>query len=147
MFKCQSCGNTKCVQILDLGKQPICNRFIRSTSEFKNEKLYPLQLVYCTNCTLVQLGTLLPGALVFGKDFNYLSGSTPDVVQYFSLLAARLTRRFNLSANDMVLDIGSNDGTFLKNFSKMGFGVLGVQPTLNPHKEDIEHSADTIIRP
>ncbi len=126
---CQSCGQDSCIEVLDLGNQPICNKFLNSESEFSKERFYPLKLNFCKNCKLVQLDNVPPADEVFDKDFNYLTSSTSDGVLYFNLLAKESTKKFGLKAGDFVLDIGSNDGTLLKHFKNNGVAnVLGIDP-------------------
>jgi hypothetical protein len=143
---CQSCGE-KCFPVLDLGKQPICNAFLKSKSDFRNEKFYPLELVYCPNCTLLQLGEVLPNSLVFGNGFTYLSGATVEAVEYFEDLSNKLIRTFDLKEGDWVVDIGSNDGTFLKNFAERGINVIGVEPARQPYEVAMKNGIDTINKP
>ena len=143
--KCQSCGSRKCLTILDLGKQPICNKFLNSRKDFKRERLYPLELVFCQKCKLVQLGYVPPAKEVFGTNFNYLSSSTPDRVAYFGTLAKTLINNLGLKNGDFVLDIGSNDGSFLKQFKQNGIEtVLGVDPAPKPSKIANDSGIDTI---
>ena len=130
---CQNCGS-KCTTVLDLGEQPICNRFLKSKTEFRNEKRYPLGLVFCPECMLVQLPLSLPTEIVFTKDFNYLSGSSKDVVKYFGKISHTFITKFGLNDSDYVVDIGSNDGTFLKPFKEKGIKVIGVDPAKIPAK-------------
>lgn len=133
--RCQVCGSRSCLQILDLGKQPICNKFISSKTEFGSERLYPLDLVFCRKCKLVQLSYVPPAREVFAKNFNYLSGTDPDRVAYFGELAKHIIHKFDLKADDFVLDIGSNDGSLLKQFKNNGVNaVLGIDPAPKPCK-------------
>ncbi len=145
MYKCQSCGYTKLESIVDLGAQPICNRFLNSRSEFRTEKKYPLKLVYCPKCNLVQLSYTLPTSVTFDKNFNYLTGTNPEIIDYFDGLAKVFMKRFRLSGRDYVVDIGSNDGTALVPFKKKGINVLGVDPAPKPARIAQKEGIDTII--
>lgn len=88
-----------------------------------------------------------PASLVFGKGFNYLSGSTPEAVAYFRSLAGRFIKEFGLKKGDYVLDVGSNDGEFLRNFRGMGIEVLGVDPAPGPAKAAEKRGVPTIVGP
>ena len=143
---CQSCDG-ECVEVINLGRQPICNLFLASKQAFAEEKLYPLDLVYCPKCTLVQLRSVPPREVVFGKDFGYLTGSYPEAVHHFKNLAERLAKTFKLRKGDYVVDIGSNDGTFLKNFAARGVNVLGIEPTPKPAHLAEETGVTTFVKP
>lgn len=144
-YTCQSCGYQKCKVILDLGSQPICNKFLRDPSEFVNEKKYPLKLIFCPRCKLVQLSELPPREEVFGEDYNYLSGASPSALKFFEETAKKLVKTLGLKPGDLVLDIGSNDGSLLLEFKKLGMRVLGVEPAPKPAQIAIERGIDTII--
>jgi 2-polyprenyl-3-methyl-5-hydroxy-6-metoxy-1,4-benzoquinol methylase len=125
--------------------QPLCNKFLRSEDEFVGEQFYPMELTFCRNCKLVQLDSVPPSNVVFGKSFNYLSGATPDRVAYFNRLAGRILRKFNLKDGEFVLDIGSNDGTLLKQFKDYGINsVLGVDPAPEPCRLANQMGVETI---
>lgn len=145
MIKCQSCGYAGLRTIVDLGKQPMCNRFLNKKSDFRKEKSYPLELVYCPNCNLVQLSYILPTSVTFDKNFNYLTATNPEITRYFNRLGNELRGKFRLSKDDYVVDIGSNDGTALVPFRKRGIGVLGVDPAPKPAAIANEKGIRTIV--
>ena len=124
---CQACGNRELEEVLDLGYQPLCNDFRPSDQPALSQTIYPLCLCFCHQCSLVQLNCLIPTPEVFGNQYTYLTGSSKSLVDYYDALAPRLADRFNLTENDLIIDIGSNDGTFLKSFKALGFSVLGIE--------------------
>lgn len=132
MYKCQSCGSDNCIKFLDLGKQPICNHFLKKEFEIEKEKKYPLELIFCKDCTLVQLSFVPPGKETYGEAFDYLTQYTSELVKNFTELANTLIQNLNLRKDDYVIDIGSNDGTFLKPFKEKGIRVLGIEPSPIP---------------
>lgn len=144
MAKCENCG-AKCELILDLGNQIICNRFLKSEAALAREKKYPLKIVFCPSCFLVQQARILPTKLVFNDQFNYLSGTSSSVVSHFSYMADKLSKEFRLKKGDVVLDIGSSDGTFLKLVKKKGISVLGVEPTPKPAAIANKQGINTIV--
>lgn len=145
MNKCQNC-NAKCVPILNLGRQVICNRFLKSKKELDKERKYPLSIVFCPKCSLVQQAILLPTNLIFNKDFNYLSGASKDAVNHFEYMAKRLLKEFNLKKTDFVMDVGSCDGVFLKPLKEKGVGVIGVEPTPKPASIANAQGIHTIVK-
>jgi len=70
---------------------------------------------------------VIPTPEVFGDQYTYLTGSSKSLIDYYDFLAPRLADRFNLTENDVIIDLGSNDGTFLKSFKSLGFSVLGIE--------------------
>jgi quercetin dioxygenase-like cupin family protein/SAM-dependent methyltransferase len=131
-MKCQLCGHESLTEILDLGDQPICNAVLTPQQLSEKEQVYPLKIAVCPKCFLLQLSSIVSPELVFNQQYNYLTGSTPSLVKYFKALAEKISSRFNLTIDDLVIDIGSNDGTFLSFFKKSGIKALGIEPTPLP---------------
>lgn len=121
-MKCRSCGEKKLVSILDLGKQPWCNDFL-SKERVGKEKRYPLHLVCCSECDLLQLDHTVPKETMF-SDHCYLSGVTKTLKQHFYEVAEENVNQFNIKKNDLVVDIGGNDGTQLLQYKKLGIENL-----------------------
>lgn len=125
LSQCRVCGSTDLVQFLDLGVQPLCNNFLTREQLALGEPKYPLVLFFCRNCYLVQLTDSVPAQEMFAHH-TYLTGSTNALVRHFEGLARELTEWF-LGPGDLVVDIGSNDGTFLKGYEQPTYRVLGVE--------------------
>lgn len=126
---CQVCNSKKLHTILDLGHQPLCDSLLTKEMLNKPEKTYPLRMVWCENCTLVQLDYCVAGEEVYHPDYPYRTGVTRELAQYQENMAASIVKKYNLGSTDLVLDVGSNDGTLLEGFKKMGVKTLGVEPT------------------
>lgn len=131
-LKCQACGDNRLEQVLDLGYQPLCNEFSPQGEPPHPETFYPLCLCYCPKCSLVQLNYIIPTERTFGEQYTYLTGSSKSLIDYFSRLASRLVERFHVRPGEAVVDIGSNDGTFLKEFQTLGLNVLGIEGSKQP---------------
>jgi len=119
--QCGLCGDDYFEEILNLGAQPL--------AENDNGKLYPLALVRCNFCNLIQLSWMPPQEEVFAEDHPYTTGNSRERQRHFADLARKLAP--SLGAGDFVVDIGANDGTFLKALRDItiGVGFLGVEPT------------------
>ena len=123
---CRICGGTDLALAVDLGEQPWCNHFLRP-EEVGTEPLYPLRVVYCASCCAAQLDYTVPKEVMF-SDHTYLSGTTRSLSEHFGSVAQEVTERFMADGpTRSVLDIGSNDGTQLRHFQKLGYDVLGVE--------------------
>ena len=125
-MKCRSCKSNKLVSILNLGDQPWCNDFL-SEENVGKEKFYPLHMVYCTECELLQLNHTVPKETMFA-DHSYLSGVTKTLINHFYEVAEENVKQFDMKQNDLVVDIGGNDGSQLQQYKKAGIkNVLNVE--------------------
>ena len=125
-MKCRVCESSNVVKVLDLGRQPWCNNFLKK-KEIGKEKKYPLILMYCNACSLAQLNHTVKKEVMF-SDHTYLSGITKTLSDHFKGISIDLNKRFNKDNNNKsILDIGSNDGTFLKHFKKINWTILGIE--------------------
>lgn len=123
-MKCRCCGSNKLQLILDLGKQAWGNDFI-AISENRAAEEYPLELYFCHNCTMVQLGYTIPKTKMF-IDHAYLSGTTKALKEHFVDVGKIILKKIKFDDSDYILDIGGNDGTFLEYFMNKGVQVLNV---------------------
>ncbi len=125
--KCQICQNPKLESILFLGYLPPVNLMNKIGSKPKEQPSYPAQLLYCPRCHLVQLGLVVDPKIIFPKEYPYTSGTTKILRDNFKQLSQEANKLLKLKKNDLVVDIGSNDGTLLSNFQN-DYKVLGVTP-------------------
>ena len=124
---CQVCGASDLERLLDLGNQPLCNEFLPADETPGPQTYYHLCVCYCHQCSLVQLDYVIPTEFSFGDQYTYLTGSSPSLIEYYDQLASSLVEKFGLRPGDAIVEIGSNDGTFLKAFRSLGMEVLGVE--------------------
>lgn len=127
-MKCFVCKNDKLFRFLSLGKQPPSDAFLKSKDLEKKEKTYPLDLYYCDNCGLVQLGHVVSPELLF-RSYVYNTGTNNSLKKNFEELVINLVREFNLNEDDLVIDIGSNDGTLLSFYLPFKVKRLGIDPS------------------
>lgn len=125
-MKCLLCRQDSAIEFLDLGTQPLANKY-PTKDEFTTEDFFPLKVLFCTECKNVQLGTIVSRERMF-EDYYYLSSVNPGLVRHFEALAQKLKNA------QFVVDIGSNDGILLKPLKEMGVKVLGIEPSLNVSK-------------
>ncbi|GGB64007.1 NDP-hexose 3-C-methyltransferase [Roseibium aquae] len=129
-MQCRGCGETKVRQFLDLGDQPHCNRLIPPEMADKREPHFPLHVGFCETCTMVQIDYTIPKEDMF-SNYPYVSGTTKTLTAHFKETAERLAKTYGLNADSLVVDIGSNDGTWLKQYQPLGIKVHGVEPAAN----------------
>jgi len=124
---CQICGNKKLESIIFLGYMPPVNTMPKVGSKPQEEPSFPAQLLYCSKCHLVQIGLVVDPVILFPKSYPYTSGTTKVLRENFADLYEESSKIINLDTKDLVIDIGSNDGTLLSNF-KDHSKVLGITP-------------------
>src|SRR5438445_4533853 len=126
---CQVCDSPDLEPILFLGYLPPVNTMPVIGSPLAEQPAYPAQLLFCKNCTLAQLGLIVDPAILFPPTYPYTSGTTRILRENFAQLYLEVMSTFPLARDDLVVDIGSNDGTLLSNFQKGGHRVRGIEPT------------------
>ena len=89
----------------------------------------PLNLIRCKDCGLVQIDYVVNPKELFHKNYPYRSGITKDLRNNLEKISKNVTKNLKKRSNKLVIDIGSNDGSILKGFKKIGFKVLGIEPT------------------
>jgi SAM-dependent methyltransferase len=127
---CLNCGSKERERVLDLGSTPLANANVRREDLAAPEPRFPLQLLFCRSCTLVQLSELVPPEVLF-SDYAYMTGASTTMVAHFADFAQEAVRRFQLGPRELVVEVASNDGTLLAAFRKHGVRVLGVEPGAN----------------
>lgn len=101
-----------------------------TAEELNNPEVsYPLNLQMCEECGLLQLDHIVDPNILFSPEYPYFTGMTNMLVQNFKALAEILVNKQHLNKGDLVVDIGSNDGTLLQGFKDKGIRVVGVEPT------------------
>ena len=127
--KCQICNSSKLNLILDLGHQPLCDSLLTKGMLYQPETTYPLRMFWCEECSLAQIDYCVDGSVVYHPDYPYRTGVTKELVEYQNSMSKALISKYNLKHGDLVVDLGSNDGTLLTGFKEQGIKVLGVEPT------------------
>lgn len=140
---CQVCNSNNLYLVLDVGYQPLCDTLLSKIELDKPEKTYPLRMMWCENCTNVQIDYCVDGREVYHPNYPYKSGVTKELVEYQSAIGKSIVKKYQLTPKDLVVDVGSNDGTLLKGFKAEGIRVLGVEPT-NIAKIAVESGIETI---
>ncbi|HEX3867545.1 MAG TPA: methyltransferase domain-containing protein [Gemmatimonadaceae bacterium] len=115
--------------MLFLGFIPPVNTMFAIGSRAAEQPAYPLELLRCAACSLVQIGLEVDAEILFPKSYPYLSGTTRALRQNFADLRTQTEQKIGLEAGSFVVDIGSNDGTLLANYLNAGYRVLGVEPS------------------
>jgi hypothetical protein len=126
---CQVCGHAPLDYVLSLGYMPPVNQMVPVGQVPRQLPWFPTTLLHCRNCELVQLGLAVDPVIIFPPEYPYTSGTTKLLRDNFADLQRESAAMLGLGQQDLVVDIGSNDGTLLSNFQKGGQRVLGIEPT------------------
>ena len=126
---CRICGSKQLTKFLTLGLQPLANDFLSKRELKQKEKFYPLDVYFCHQCSLVQLIDVVSKEELF-RDYVYFTSGMPKISDHFRNYAEEVMKKF-LKKNDLVVEIGSNDGVLLDFFKKKGYQILGIDPAEN----------------
>lgn len=126
---CQVCDSPDLERVLFVGYLPPVNTMPPVGSRPAEQPAYPAELLRCARCELVQLGLIVDPAILFPPSYPYTSGTTRVLRENFAELQREVAATLAPAAQDLVVDIGSNDGTLLRNFRDAGHRVRGIEPT------------------
>ena len=143
--KCRLCDSKKLKIFIDFKKMPLAGAFL-SKPEIKNEFLYPMAMQFCTNCSSVQVDTVIPLDVLFKKYF-YFSSNINTLIEHFYNLSNLVSKKY-LKDGGNVLEIGCNDGVFLNHIiKKNGINCIGVDPAQNVIKKINNKKINTYNKP
>ena len=140
--RCQVCDSTELDSALFLGYLPPVNLMHAIGERPREEPTFPAELLRCRRCTLMQIGLIVDPEILFPPTYPYTSGTTRILRDNFAELSRECHSLLEMRPDDLVIDIGSNDGTLLSNFADE-HRVLGIEPT-NAGKLAIERGIPTV---
>lgn len=129
-LRCRMCKKGDMPVFFDLGKQPLANSFLSKAQLSQPEPFYPLRVAWCKNCYLAQLADVVRPQVLF-RNYVYFSRAMPALPTHFQNYACEVKEQFISSKDDLVVELGSNDGLLLGAIQEMGVKVLGVDPAIN----------------
>ena len=138
LTNCVACDNSDLSQVLNLGKQALANEYLEKP---KSRELFPLCIMVCRSCYHCQLSISVNPSRMF-ENYQYISSASDTMEQYFALLRNLILKRVGTSGK--ILDIGSNDGSFLAVFDSRLWDRLGVDPAVNLISESYSRGVLTI---
>ncbi|MBV9126132.1 MAG: class I SAM-dependent methyltransferase [Planctomycetes bacterium] len=128
--RCRSCGRDGLRPVLSLGQTPVANSLLTEADLARPEPRFPLEVVFCPGCSLVQLRDAVPPERLF-RQYLYFSSFSDTMLQHARTLVARLTAGRRLDAHSLVVEVASNDGYLLQFYRDRGVPVLGIEPAEN----------------
>jgi SAM-dependent methyltransferase len=116
--------------VFDLGRVPLANALLTAEQLREDEDRFPLELYFCPQCALVQIGETVPPERLF-RDYAYASSFSDTMVEHARALVEALIARRGLVASSLVVEAASNDGYLLQFYKQRGIPVLGIEPAAN----------------
>jgi SAM-dependent methyltransferase len=126
---CRSCGAALSRTFIDLGFAPPSNAYLTADDLNVPERYYPLKLLVCSRCWLVQTEDYAQASELFNADYAYFSSTSTSWLDHAARYAAAIITRLDLGRSSLVIEIASNDGYLLRNFLHADVPCLGIEPT------------------
>jgi C-methyltransferase C-terminal domain/Putative zinc binding domain/Methyltransferase domain len=145
VMRCRSCDNPALASVLDLGSTPLANALVKPEDRGSLEARYPLRLVFCPDCTLVQITETVRPEILF-RDYLYFSSFSDTMVKHAKELAVRLIAERSLGPHSLVVEVASNDGYLLQFYRRSEVPVLGVEPATNIARAAIDRGIPTVCQ-
>lgn len=128
-MNCRHCGAPLRHTFLDLGSAPPSNAYLTAADLARPERTYPLKIMVCDQCWLVQTEDYAAADELFGADYAYFSSTSSGWLAHAARYAHDVIARFELGRDSFVIEVACNDGYLLKNFVAAGIPCLGIEPT------------------
>ncbi len=140
-MKCRVCSQ-KINPFMSFGKMPIANGFIKK-KDLKNEYFYNLETCFCNNCKVFQIKKQPDPKKMFHENYPFFSSLSKGMLKHFKSLSSEIKKKF-IKKNSLVIELGCNDGIFLKNFKN--YNHLGIEPSKNVAKEASKNGINVITK-
>ncbi len=144
-MNCRFCNSEVVDTFIDLGTAPLSNSFIKSSNLDSPEIYYPLKVMVCSKCFLVQLDVFKSNKDIFNEEYAYFSSYSKGWLKHSKDYVDMITSRLGLSEYSNVIEIASNDGYLLQYFVNKGIPCLGIEPTSNTAKIAQKKGIETIV--
>ncbi|MDE2101897.1 MAG: class I SAM-dependent methyltransferase [Patescibacteria group bacterium] len=142
ILKCRSCGGKNLATVFSLGFMPLANAFLTKEQLEEPEQRYPLDLMFCSECTLVQIMETVEPEILF-RNYFYTSSVSNTTLENAKEIALRMVEKKKLNENHIAIEIGSNDGYLLKNYVGFGIRSIGIDPAKNLASVAKENGVET----
>jgi SAM-dependent methyltransferase len=129
---CRACGRVELIEILAFGEMPLSNGLLSEDQLKEKEARFPLTVVFCPECSLVQIRETVDPRILFPADYPYFSSVSDAWLNHCRDNTLELIETRQLGPSALVVEIASNDGYLLKNYKERGIPVLGIDPATGP---------------
>lgn len=128
-MKCRHCEAELTLPLIDLGSAPPSNAYLSREALSAPELWYPLRVLVCTNCWLVQTEDYAGREALFNEDYAYFSSFSSSWLSHAQAYVAAMVERFELTRESLVVEVAANDGYLLQYVRELGIPCYGVEPT------------------
>ena len=142
--RCRLCGEALMHRFVDLGMSPLCESYLGRDQLDRMESYYPLDVLVCGNCFLVQLKQYVSPEDIF-SEYAYFSSYSTSWVEHAKRYCEMIRTRLGLTAQSLVVELASNDGYLLQHFGPLGVPVLGIEPAANVARAARDRGVPTLI--
>lgn len=140
---CSACGHTDLETFLNLGDSPIADAYTDDATA--DSPVFPLEVAVCGKCRLVQLLEVVDADILFGSGYSFYTSASPPLSAYHAIYAEHVLGRHPVAAARGVVEVGCNDGDFLRHFT--AYPTLGVDPAAGPARAAAERGLEVQVRP
>lgn len=141
---CRACGGSELVKVLDLGSTPLADRLVKTEQLHELEITVPLEVVFCADCSLVQITETVDPAVLFCDNYPYYSSVSKSLLEHFGASARQIMEMQPLGPESLVVEAASNDGYMLRNFVEREIPVLGIDPADGPAQTARQAGIETL---
>lgn len=142
--RCRLCGTGLKHTFVDLGMSPLCESFLSPEQLDAMEPYFPLHVLVCDVCFLVQLKEYVSPEHIF-REYAYFSSYSTSWVAHAKSYCEMIVRRFRLGSDSLAVELASNDGYLLQHFAPLGVPALGIEPAANVAEVAIEKGIETVV--
>lgn len=142
---CLFCGTGLKHSMTDLGMHPLCESFVPPEKANEMEPFYPLHVMVCDNCFLVQIDEYVSPEDIF-TEYAYFSSYSTAWLDHAKKYTDMISERLKLNESSFVVELASNDGYLLQYFVEKKIPVLGIEPAANVAKVAVEKGINTAVR-
>jgi SAM-dependent methyltransferase len=129
---CRACGGSGRIEILSFGQMPLSDGLLSLAQLEEHEHRFPLTVLFCPDCSLVQIRETVDPGILFGADYPYFSSFSDAWLRHCRDNALELIGSRRLGPSSLVIEIASNDGYLLRNYVEHGIPALGIDPAPGP---------------
>ena len=141
---CRSCKRTGLIGVLDFGMMPLSDGLLTESQLADSEDMFPLEVAYCPQCSLVQILETVPPKRLFCEGYPYYSSFSDALIQHSRKNVLSLIRKRKLDADSLVVELACNDGYLLRHYVENGIPCLGIDPAEGPAKAAKRAAVPTI---
>ncbi len=133
-MKCRNCKSDLKTSFVDLGSSPYSNSYLNFENLNEAEKWFPLRVLVCNSCWLVQTQDIANFEDIFDNEYAYFSSFSTTLLEHSSKYVEKMIQKYSYDTESFVVEVASNDGYLLQNFVKKNIPCLGIEPTKNTAK-------------